>query len=185
MNYACLETQTFAESNYQITPLRYKDIYLIKEWRNAQIEVLRQHVPLTDEMQKKYYEHVIHPSFAAKHPNQILFSFLKDGLPIGYGGIVHIEWKDKQGEVSFLVDPKRTAEPSTYELDFSTFLKLIKNVAFNHLHFARLYTETYDVRPHHISILEKAGFVEERRLKDWVKVDGKDVDAIIHECMKG
>jgi Acetyltransferase (GNAT) domain len=183
MNYACLSKQTFTEGSYTIMPLRVQDIYLIKEWRNAQIDILRQNVPLTDEMQKKYFETVIKPSFASSHPTQILFSFLKDALPIGYGGIAHIDWKAKQGEISFLVDPKRAADPIVYEQDFSTFLNLTKNVAFNHLHFISLYTETFDIRDHHIGILEQAGFIEKRRLKNWVKIEGKEVDSLIHECL--
>lgn len=182
MNYACLKTQTFTDHSYRIIPLREQDIYLIKEWRNAQIDVLRQNIPLTDEMQKKYFENVIRPSFALSQPNQILFSFLKDDHLIGYGGIVHVEWKAQQGEVSFLVDPQRIANPAVYEMDFSSFLKLIKTVAFKNLHFKRLYTETYAIRNVHISILEKAGFVEERRLKNWVKIKEQFVDAIIHGC---
>lgn len=182
MNYTCLDKQTFSENSYRITPIRLQDIYLIKEWRNAQIDVLRQNLPLTDEMQKNYFETIILPSFSEKHPQQILFSFLKQEQPIGYGGLVHIDWKEKQGELSFLVDPKRSLDKAVYESDFSTFLKLIKMVAFNHLYFKRLTGETYDIRPHHISILEKAGFIEKRRLKDWVKINDKYVDAIIHEC---
>lgn len=182
MNYACLNTQTFTDHSYQIIPLRPQDIFLIKHWRNEQIDILRQDVPLTDEMQKKYFENVIQPAFAQNHPNQILFSFLKDGQLIGYGGIVHIEWKTKQGEVSFLVDPQRIKNPAVYEMDFSSFLKLIKIVAFKDLHFKRLYTETYAIRTQHLSILEKAGFIEERRLKHWVKIQEKSVDALIHGC---
>jgi RimJ/RimL family protein N-acetyltransferase len=182
MNYACLKTQIFTENSYQIISLREQDIYLIKEWRNAQIDVLRQDAPLTDEMQKKYFENVIRPSFALSQPNQILFSFLKDDQLIGYGGIVHVEWKVPQGEVSFLVDPQRSANPAVYDMDFSSFLKLIKTVAFKNLHFKRLYTETYAIRTDHISILERAGFVKERRLKNWVKVKEKFVDALIHGC---
>lgn len=182
MKYTCLNTDTFADGPYQLTPIRLQDIYLIKEWRNAQIDVLRQNVLLTDQMQKNYFENVILPTFSASHPEQILFSYLEEGKLIGYGGIVHIDWNTKQGEVSFLIETLRAANQAVYENDLLIFLKMIKNVAFNGLHFNRLSTETYAIRPHHISILERAGFIEEKRLKNWVTIQGKPADALIHGC---
>lgn len=183
MNYACLTNQEFSNYPYQIVPLRFQDIFLIKQWRNDQITILRQDKFLTDERQKAYFENTIQPSFILKQPDQILFSYLKNNQCIGYGGMVHVDWKRKQAEVSFLVETQRAKDPAVYQADFTTFLKLIKEAAFNDLHFRRLYAETYDIRPHHISILESAGFIEEKRMKDWVTINNKQIDALIHGCV--
>ena len=180
MNYACLKTQEFTLNQYQLIPIRYKDIFLIKQWRNAQIDILRQEEPLTDEMQKKYFENILEPSSSLRHPKQILFSLLKENQCIGYGGIVHIDWEVQKGEISFLVDTDRTRQPEVYEADFTTFLKLIKEVAFHDLHFRSLYAETYDIRPHHISILESNGFIEEKRVKNLVNIGSEPKDSLIH-----
>lgn len=182
MKYACLTHQKFSDHDYQIVPLRLEDIYLIKQWRNEQIDVLRQKEPLTDAMQQRYFEHVITPTFSASKPNQILFSFLKAAKLIGYGGMVHVDWDEKQAEVSFLVETEHAQDPFSYRTDFSSFLKLLKQAAFKDLKFNRLFTETYEVRRLHISVLEGAGFKEEKRLKDWVEIKGKLVDALIHGC---
>lgn len=184
MNYACLQKQQFETPPYQIIPIRYEDIFLIKEWRNEQMDILRQDVLLTDAMQEAYYEKTIFPSFALPRPDQILFSYLKNHQFIGYGGIVHIDWEAKQGEVSFLVDTMRTKIAADYEADFSSFLKLIKEAAFNDLHFHRLYTETFDIRPLHIATLEKSGFLLEKRMKNWVTINEKPTDALIHGCVQ-
>jgi len=152
-------------------------------WRNAQLKVLRQREPLTPEKQERYYQGVILPSFAEKTPRQILFSYLHKEELIGYGGLVHISWEDRRAEVSFLVDPDRVGDSSIYSQDFSLYLSLIKQAAFQHLGFMRVFTETYDIRPHHISILESSGFQLEGRLKAHVWIDGKPVDSLIHGCV--
>lgn len=182
MKYACLKSQLFTSDSYQILPIRYSDIFLIKQWRNEQIDILRQNVLLTDTMQEAYFTHTIQPGFAEEKPQQILFSYLKDSSLIGYGGLVHIDWTGRQAEVSFLVDTQRAQNPSVYESDFSHFITLIKKVAFHDLLFSRLYTETFDVRPQHIAILERAGFHLEQRLKKRITIDDKLVDALIHGC---
>jgi hypothetical protein len=44
--------------------------------------------------------------FQLQKPNQILFSFLEENKCIGYGGLVHINWNDINGEISFIIDTK-------------------------------------------------------------------------------
>lgn len=180
MNYACLKNQEFNDKAYRMLPIRMEDIFLIKQWRNEQIDILRQDKILTDDMQKVYYENVIKPSFFLAQPDQILFSVLKNDQFIGYGGMVHIDWKGKAAELSFLVETTRSKHAETYRADFAAFLTMIKKVAFQELKFHRIFAETYDIRPLHISILEDEGFKYEKRLKDWVEIHGKLTDALIH-----
>lgn len=163
--------------------LRHEDIFLIKDWRNAQMDVLRQKAPLTDEDQQRYYDRVIKPSQESPQPEQILFSMLKDGECIGYGGLVHIFWQDKRAEVSFLMNPKLAEDPQYYTEAFSDFLKMIKEIAFNQLGFSRIFTETFDVRPRHIAILENSGFELEDRIRGHVIINEKPVDSLIHGCL--
>src|SRR5688500_4916477 len=101
MTYKVLEKQRSRYSNYTMVTIRYEDIFLIKEWRNEQLDVLRQKQPLTDEQQKLYFQTVVSKLFAEENPRQILVSYLKDEILIGYGGLVHIDWEDKRAEVSF------------------------------------------------------------------------------------
>ena len=148
------------------------------------MRVLRQRVLLTIERQEKYFQEVIAPSFCETQPSQILFSYLSRGVLIGYGGLVHISWEDRRAEVSFLSDPARAADAKEYELDFSTYLAIIQTLAFKHLKFTRLFTETYDLRPQHVSILESSGFELEGRMKSHVWIDLKPVDSLIHGCVR-
>lgn len=183
MRFNCLKNKTFTYNSYKIISIRKEDIYKIREWRNDQMNILRQKKILTNEDQDNYYKSSIVPMFNKKQPEQILFSFIENNLCIGYGGLVHINWLDKKAEVSFLVDTKRTKELSIYTNNFQAFLTLIKIVAFDKLNFNRIYTETYDIRSYHIDILQKSGFILEGRLRENVFIHNKPIDSLIHSML--
>lgn len=182
--YKILKKQNFIFQNYKLVPIREEDMQLIKNWRNDQIGVLRQEEPITKEQQINYYNQVIKKSFSEEKPVLMLFSFLYDDSCIGYGGLTNIDWNIKNAELSFLVDTNRTSDPKMYENDFTSFLHLIFELAFDELNFTRIFTETYDIRPAHISILEKNGFRLEERLKQHKRINDILVDVLIHSCVK-
>jgi RimJ/RimL family protein N-acetyltransferase len=181
--YTCLDVDAIAQADRKLVPLRKIDLASVMQWRNAQLKVLRQRELLTPELQERYYQGVILPSYAEKKPRQILFSYLHMEELIGYGGLVHIAWEDRRAEVSFLVAPERAADSSIYSQDFSLYLSLIKQAAFQHLGFTRLFTETYDIRTEHVNILESSGFRLEGRLKAHVWIDGQPIDSLMHGCV--
>ncbi len=169
---------------YAIVPMREQDILKIKDWRNAQMDILRQKQELTDEDQIRYYREVVRATFSQTEPSQMLFSFMLDQRCIGYGGITNIDWESKHTELSFLTDNNRLQDPSVYEREFPIFLSLIKSLVFNQLNMNRIYTETYDIRPLHISVLEKNGFVMEGRMRQHVRIAGAYYDALIHSYLR-
>lgn len=185
MSYRCLTHQSFSLGKYTLVPIRGEDMEAIRVWRNAQIRYLRQKEPLTVEQQDKYYHEVLLPSFSQTEPSQVLMSFLLNGVCIGYGGIVHINWVDRRGEVSFLVETERSLNSETYFQDFTNYLQLIKRVGFEDLHLHRLQTETYAIRPLHIKALESQKFVLEGCMKDHVWIEGEFVDTYVHGCVDG
>ncbi|MGY5151476.1 MAG: GNAT family N-acetyltransferase [Candidatus Nitrosopumilus sp. bin_6a] len=166
--------------NYQLIPIRLQDAEEIRRWRNEQINFLRQEKPLSSSEQIKYFEQVIVPTFQKSNPTQILFSFLNNSKIIGYGGFVNIDWNSKISEISFLEETDRTKNHSLYEDDFSVFLDFLKKIACNDLKFTKLFTETYDIRPEHIKILEKNGFSINNIEKNGKIIDGKRVDILFH-----
>lgn len=181
--YSCLDVAIVSQGDRSLIPIRHEDLLSIMHWRNSQLDVLRQSEPLTPEQQERYFQSVIAPSYTEMQPRQILFSYLQGQTLIGYGGLVHIAWEHKRAEVSFLAAPERASDPQVYAEDFSRYLVLLKQAAFHHLGFMRLHGETYDIRPHHISILESNGFQLEGRLKAHVWIDNKPVDALMHGCL--
>jgi RimJ/RimL family protein N-acetyltransferase len=181
--YRCLPTQDFREGEYHLRPLDLQDMEPVRQWRNEQIDILRQQAPLTKEEQVGYWNTVIIPSFSQSRPEQLLFAYLKEEDLIGYGGITHIDWDKREGELSFLLDPAYTTDPSSYRSRFGTFLQLIKRIAFEQIKLSRVFTETYDVRPDHVAELESKGFLFERRLDQHVELHGRLVDSLIHGCI--
>lgn len=184
MTYNCLKQQTYQEDSYVIVPIRKEDMSSIKLWRNGQIGILRQERDLTDEDQLQYWKNELEPNFSEQRPKQILFSFLKDGNCIGYGGLTHIGWDAGRGEVSFLLETSRTVDKRSYHAEFKVFLTLLRKAVFEDLNFHRMFTETFNVRPEHIETLEDFGFKLEGSLKDHVKVDDKYYDSLIHGLIR-
>jgi RimJ/RimL family protein N-acetyltransferase len=181
MTYRPLPQAEFHHEAYRLVPIRYEDREPIRTWRNAQLGVLRQAEPLTAEQQEAYFRRVVLPLFGQEQPEQLLFSLLHDDVLVAYGGLVHISWLDARAEVSFLADPARAADASTYRRDFFTFLQLLNRVAFEDLRLNRLVTETYDIRPAHVAIMEEAGFRREGRLRQHVRLTADTfADSLVH-----
>ena len=167
---------------YSLRPLKFEDMEPIRRWRNAQLDVLRQQKPLSREQQEAYWQNTVAPSYSQSKVEQLLLAFIEAEELIGYGGVTHIDWVEGCGEVSFLLNPKLVANPQEYRKKFGVFLEMIKTVAFDKLGLKRLYTETYDIRPDHISELELRGFRLEKRLSEAVEIQGRLVDSLIHGC---
>lgn len=183
-NYRCLSKVSYDFDHYELVPIRIQDSEPIRQWRNEQIKFLRQDIPISPSEQKSYFETVIKPTFDKIKPELILFSFLENSKLIGYGGFVNIDWGKKISEISFLIETNR-AEQSIYENDFTVFLKLIKNIACNELKFNELFTETYNIRPTHIKILEKNDFQLKNKINGGKIIDEKPVDVLFHSYICG
>ncbi|MEM7102972.1 MAG: GNAT family N-acetyltransferase [Bacteroidota bacterium] len=184
MGYLCLNKTSFDRSLYTLSAIRQEDMMSIMHWRNAQMDVLRQKKRLTEQDQMWYFENLVSPLFEQEKPPQILLSLFLDSELIGYGGLVHISWEDLRAEVSFLVSPERASDQDIYSDDFSNYLSILKRIAFSELGLNKIFTETYDIRDHHISILEKAGFLLEGRLKKHNLVNGEWTDSLMHGFLK-
>ncbi len=176
--YKCLEKQRFEIGEFSLVPIRNEDQLLIMKWRNDQIYHLRQAKPLTEIDQKNYFDNVIAKLFEQEKPNQLLFSFLKNGKCIGYGGLVHINWIDYNAEISFIMDTD--FEKDFFEIIWNNYLSLIQKVAFEQIKFHKIFTYAYDLRPHLYTILLKNNFVEEARLKEHCYFEGEFIDVLIH-----
>ncbi len=182
MNYKALNKQSFSSGKYSIVPLRKEDRYAIMKWRNEQIYHLRQYKTLTREDQDKYFETTVANMFKKEQPEQILFSYLENDICIGYGGLVHINWKDKNAEISFIMDTE--LEKEQFEFHWTTYLKLIKKVAFDELDLHKIFTYAYDLRPKLYSALLQSGFLKEAVLKEHYFLEDRFIDVIIHSKLK-
>ena len=176
----CLKSQRFTLGAYAIVPIAPLHIEPIRCWRNAQMDILRQADPISPEQQVVYYARHIWPTMTEAQPANVLVGFYHDATLIGYGGLVHIAWEHRRAEISFLLDNVRIHDQVGYGRDFSAFLQLARDMAFNDLDLHRLFTETYSTRSYHIQVLEAAGFVLEGTMKDHVCINGAYLNSHIH-----
>lgn len=176
--YSVLAKNVFQMGELSIVPIRYEDRFSIMQWRNEQIYHLRQDKLLTKIDQKNYFQNVVAQLFEKNQPEQILFSFLKDKECIGYGGLVHINWIDRNAEISFIMETSQ--EKEHFSEYWKAYLKLIEKVAFEELNLHKIYTYAFDLRPHLYEAFEKAGFKKEAVLKEHCLFEGKFIDVVIH-----
>lgn len=176
--YRVLKKQVFTKGLFQIVPIRDNDQLDIMKWRNEQIYHLRQNKPLTEQEQRNYFSNTISNLFNQDQPNQILFSYLEGDTCIGYGGLVHINWVDRNAEISFIMNTK--LEKDNFEKHWSIYLNLIEEVAFEELQLHKIYVYAFDLRPHLYTVLELNGFIKEAELKEHCYFNDAFKSVIIH-----
>lgn len=176
--YRCLEKQITNFNDYSLIPIRFSDRFEIMKWRNEQMYHLRQAKLLSVEDQDYYFNNVISKLFEKEKPNQILFSLLHKGKCIGYGGLVHVNWIDKNAEISFIMDTN--LEKKYFDQIWDAFLILIFEVAFEDLKLHKINTYAFDLRPHIYPIFERNGFDKEAILKEHCLFNNNFIDVIIH-----
>ena len=166
---------------FELVPIRHEDRFEIMKWRNEQIYHLRQSEPLTIEKQDSYFDNTITSLFDQEKPSQMLFSFLQANECIGYGGLVHINWIDKNAEVSFIMNTR--LEEASFSKNWSMFLKCLEQLAFGELKLHKIFTYAFDLRPHLYSVLETNGFKREATLKNHCRIDEEYKNVIIHSLI--
>lgn len=180
VRYRVMPTPKLSDGVLEVRAVQPADIEAIRQWRNDQMDVLRQTAPISPEQQERYFAEHVWPQTMSLEPTQVLVALERAGVLIGYGGLVHISWPNRRAEVSFLLTPE--LEKNSDELIglFSRFLDLMKQLAFDDLGLRRLCTETFAHRSRHIATLEAWGFRCEGRLREHVLIDGKPTDAFAH-----
>ncbi|WP_369617507.1 GNAT family N-acetyltransferase [Flavobacterium sp. CFS9] len=177
-SYKAFQKQIFSDDNYSIVPIRFEDRMDIMKWRNEQIYHLRQVKLLTIDDQNYYFENIVAKLFDQSKPDQILFSFLENEICIGYGGLVHINWNDKNAEISFVMNTE--LQKNNFKRYWSIYLGLIETFAFNEINLHKIYTYAFDLRPHLYEMLEDKGYKKEAVLTEHCFFDGGFIDVVIH-----
>jgi len=178
--YACMTEARVSDGALSVAAVQPRHIEAIRQWRNAQMDVLRQAKEIAPQEQADYFARHIWPDKAKAEPANLLLIIEAEGEPVGYGGLVHLAWAHRRGEISFLVKPDIAADLPAYQRCFRGFLGLAERIAFGQLGLHRLFTETYAIRTDHMAVLEAAGFVREGAMRHHVWIDGRPVDSILH-----
>ena len=177
--YNCLSQNEFVIKDYKLVPIRYKDRLNIMKWRNEQMYHLRQEKPLTKKSQEDYFNGTVAMLFDKEEPDQILFSYLKNDKCIGYGGLVHINWIDKNAEISFVLNTN--LESNEFSFHWSNYLELLEQVAFKELFLHKIFTYAFDLRPHLYPILDNKNYKNTAILNEHCFFEDNFIDVYIHE----
>ena len=178
--WACMPSAEVREGAFRLMAVQDAQIEPIRQWRNRQMDVLRQLEPISEGQQRDYYANHVWPWLDHSEPPSVLVSYVRDDVLIGYGGLVHIAWEHRRAEVSFLLDPDTFEDDTTYSALFVPYLGLIQRLAFEELRLNRIWTETFSFRSNHIRCLERAGLRPEGVLRQHVWVQGEPFDCILH-----
>jgi len=177
--YDIIGRKTFHINEIELVPFGIEHIFKILKWRNEQITYLRQSEPITSDEQIKYYNEVVKPGFKDKLPKQLLFSIIEQEKLIGYGGLVHIDWKNKNAEISFLLATKIFENHLMYYNKFNLFLTLIQQVAKT-VQLHKIFTYGYGITSYRFAPLEKQKFNKEADLIDHIMINDHFYNAIIY-----
>ena len=175
--------QIFEIDNLILKPISKNDIEQIRLWRNEQVSFLRQTNLINSDEQTSYFNDIVYPNFVLEEPKMILLSIF-DKIStdlIGYGGFVHIDWKNKTSEVSFLCDTSFMNNPKIYKSCFLNFMKIIIEIAREELQFKCLYSETFEFRKNHIKNLESLGYTQFGIKKNSKLKNGISYSSMLHQ----
>lgn len=113
----------------------------VRIWRNNEMEVWRTPYMLTEEMQKAFYYDIPcnrkskHRSWAIKSTS-VAPDFTEHF--IGMGGITYIQWENRIGEITLIIDPKKRKDGYGEKA-----VDLLLDQAFNHLNLQTVFGECY------------------------------------------
>lgn len=176
----------YSKNNTSLRLVQKSDIESIRIWRNRQTRFLRQNGEISSANQIKYFDEVVFPEYQNPNPKLILFAISHKNILVGYGGLVHLDWNNLRGEISFLLNPEisEQAVSSEYKTILLNFLSILFSISFKELELHKITTETYDFREEHIAFLEEAGMKREGLLIEHVKIDGKFSASVLHRKLE-
>jgi RimJ/RimL family protein N-acetyltransferase len=105
----------------------------------------------------------------------------KGGVKVKIGSISlwNVNWQHQRAQIGIWLIPsfwnKGLGEKS---------LNLLKNIAFNHLKINRLEAYIAIENKKSIYLFERCGFIEEGRLREYLRFHGSFHDAVIMTCLK-
>jgi RimJ/RimL family protein N-acetyltransferase len=172
------------EKNFFLQKIKKKQLNIIADMRNSQLNILRNRSAIKYSKQFDYFSRYVWTEYKKKKPKQLLFSIFYNKYFLGYGGLTNFDWTNLNAEVSFLLEKEISKNNSLYKKIFSNFLKEISVIAFKKFKLVKIYTETFGFRKFHISILKKNNFILEGVKKKHIVINNRLIDLILHARFK-
>jgi RimJ/RimL family protein N-acetyltransferase len=118
----------------KIETLELEDLEKVRKWRADIMETLRTPYMLTKKMQEDYYNNVI----SKHHSNTRYWKFMDSFKFVGSGGVENIEWENKRGEISLIINPEFRMQGYGKRI-----IDIIIDKAFNYLNLEFIWGECY------------------------------------------
>lgn len=154
--YEIINYTSLKKGNLRLKPIEQNQIFTIMDWRNHQIDFLRQKSVLSKNSQLLYFKNVILKQIHSLLPTDIIFSVFELDVFIAYGGLTNIDWPNKTAEISYLSYPNSEDDFEIYCSRFTSFISIISNLAFENLRLKQLFTITYPQRISQIVCLDNS-----------------------------
>jgi RimJ/RimL family protein N-acetyltransferase len=162
--------------NIILRPLEVEDIPLIVEWKNNKeiMNNLNTYTPVTLMQEEAMY------SLEQENPGIYKFLIEVEEEPIGYCGLVNIEWKSRRAEI-FIVIAEESFRGQGHGIDAT---KALINFAFKDFNLRRLFLTCFKNNTKAIKLYETLNFQHEGILRQHTCREGQYDDMVLMGLLK-
>ncbi|KKS24483.1 MAG: GNAT family N-acetyltransferase [Candidatus Yanofskybacteria bacterium RIFOXYD1_FULL_42_10] len=158
------------------------DLAMLRDWRNLPQfrKNFREFRELNLTQQEKWFENIV---VASSNDFMFLVERLKDKLPLGVCGLVHVNWISGSADLSLYIGHNQEyIDDRGYALEAS---KLLLNYGFNSLNLHKIWTELYEFDEKKIGFFtKKLHFKKDGELRDNCFEEGKYWNSYIFSLLK-
>ena len=158
--------------------LEVEDLKQLRDWRNTEFvrKTCREYRLLSMEHQKRWFD-----SLLKTPPDNIMFGVeSKNEKLIGVCGLVWINWKNRNAEVSIYIGEEEWQKKGVATDSLKTLVKY----GFETLNLHRIYAVIFEFNEHSIKLFEKCGFKFEGKQREAHYVDGKYWNELIYGMLR-
>lgn len=161
--------------NVCLRAIEKKDLSQLQEWRNMPKyrKFFREFKEISGDHQNDWYKKIVQNS-----NNHFMFSILQDDELVGCGGLVYVDWVNRNADLSLYIGKDNSYIDVTIA---PIAAKLIINYAFEELNLHKLWAEIYSIdkiKQNFFSNILK--FKEEGRHRQSHWTEGSWVDSIYY-----
>lgn len=135
--------------------------------------------PMTSWQEREWFEGVKKLPIAEK-PLVIDVKTEEGWQLIGNCGFHKFDWQARSGEIGIFIGDKAYWNKGYG----SEALNLLLQFGFNRLNLNKIYLEVFETNPRAKRVYEKAGFVEEGRLRQDVYLNGRYIDVFVMSILR-
>ncbi len=140
---------------------------------------LSMYLPLSISEEERWFENMLQ-SPTSEHPLTIEVKQDETWIPVGNCGFMNIDWRIRSAEIGIFI-----GEKSFWNQGLGTeAMKLMLKHGFLTLNLNRIFLRVFQTNPRAIRSYEKAGFIQEGRLREAEYQEGKYIDVLLMSVLR-